>query len=317
MMHLILWTDMLVFALLLAGMGAEYLAYLKKREVWRGYYILSILSYALILLVQAIAYFNHHYIASPIPALYTAAVVIHPLASVLLAIAFPACVVKASAMELGKAGKAMAWLPALVTLLAIVSSFLLSSVVIASAVNITLNAFFCAFSVAGLIRVARGKGEAPRSAILPFLLLSSLAYAAFVVMALLLVSGLMAPSDAAATPFVSGLFCLAWSILLIVSALGRAKGRPDGPLVMGEGFAAGFGLSPREAEVSALLAAGKTNREIGEALFISTRTVETHVYNVYRKSGCRNKAEFVAKALSFRKDDGGGAAPERRHKPPR
>jgi DNA-binding NarL/FixJ family response regulator len=52
-------------------------------------------------------------------------------------------------------------------------------------------------------------------------------------------------------------------------------------------------LSPREHEVLRLLAEGLTDREIGEALGISTRTVETHVASVLRKLGARNRAAAV------------------------
>lgn len=50
-------------------------------------------------------------------------------------------------------------------------------------------------------------------------------------------------------------------------------------------------LSTREREVLARLADGLTDREIGEALVISPRTVETHVGNILRKLGVRNRAE--------------------------
>jgi DNA-binding NarL/FixJ family response regulator len=50
-------------------------------------------------------------------------------------------------------------------------------------------------------------------------------------------------------------------------------------------------LSSRELEVLTHLADGLTDREIAEALMISPRTVETHVSNVLRKLGVRNRAE--------------------------
>jgi DNA-binding NarL/FixJ family response regulator len=50
-------------------------------------------------------------------------------------------------------------------------------------------------------------------------------------------------------------------------------------------------LSSRELEVLAHLADGLTDREIAGALVISPRTVETHVGNVLRKLGVRNRAE--------------------------
>jgi DNA-binding NarL/FixJ family response regulator len=53
----------------------------------------------------------------------------------------------------------------------------------------------------------------------------------------------------------------------------------------------GWGLSSREEDVLRLLAAGLTDRGIGEALKISPRTVETHVGSILRKLGVRNRAE--------------------------
>ena len=44
-----------------------------------------------------------------------------------------------------------------------------------------------------------------------------------------------------------------------------------------------FGLSTREREVLVLVAQGRTNREIGERLFISQKTVGVHVGNILSK----------------------------------
>ena len=49
------------------------------------------------------------------------------------------------------------------------------------------------------------------------------------------------------------------------------------------------GLTPRETEVLALIAEGKTNRQIGEALFISEKTASVHVTNLFRKLGVDNR----------------------------
>jgi DNA-binding NarL/FixJ family response regulator len=54
------------------------------------------------------------------------------------------------------------------------------------------------------------------------------------------------------------------------------------------------GLSPREIEVLRLLAGGKTNREIAETLFLSARTVERHITNLYVKIRVQNRAEAIA-----------------------
>jgi two-component system response regulator NreC len=54
------------------------------------------------------------------------------------------------------------------------------------------------------------------------------------------------------------------------------------------------GLTPREAEILGLIAAGHTNPEIADQLVISVRTVETHRAAVHRKLDTVNRAELVA-----------------------
>ena len=53
------------------------------------------------------------------------------------------------------------------------------------------------------------------------------------------------------------------------------------------------GLSPRQREVLGLIAQGKTNREIAEALVLSERTVQRHIADLYLKIDVRNRAEAV------------------------
>ena len=83
---------------------------------------------------------------------------------------------------------------------------------------------------------------------------------------------------------------------------GRAAGR-------GDQIAAALGLEPgtgparpqpeplltrREQEITQLIAAGLTNRQIAERLFIALRTVDTHVVHILAKLGCSNRAQVAA-----------------------
>jgi DNA-binding CsgD family transcriptional regulator len=52
-----------------------------------------------------------------------------------------------------------------------------------------------------------------------------------------------------------------------------------------------FGLTKREREVLALVSAGRTNREIGEALFISEKTASVHVTHILDKMGVSSRVE--------------------------
>ncbi|MFL5761448.1 MAG: LuxR C-terminal-related transcriptional regulator [Thermomicrobiales bacterium] len=62
--------------------------------------------------------------------------------------------------------------------------------------------------------------------------------------------------------------------------------------------AASSGLTSREQEILEPLAAGKTDREIAEALFISVRTVEGHVAKILNKLGVRTRTAAVTAAIA-------------------
>jgi DNA-binding CsgD family transcriptional regulator/tetratricopeptide (TPR) repeat protein len=57
-----------------------------------------------------------------------------------------------------------------------------------------------------------------------------------------------------------------------------------------------LGLTPREAEVLALVAAGRSNRQIAQALFISPKTASVHVSNILAKLGVAGRVEAAAVA---------------------
>jgi DNA-binding NarL/FixJ family response regulator len=57
-------------------------------------------------------------------------------------------------------------------------------------------------------------------------------------------------------------------------------------------------LTARESEVLRLIAAGKSNREIARALFVSEATVKTHVNRIFAKTGSRDRAHAVSYAFT-------------------
>jgi DNA-binding NarL/FixJ family response regulator len=58
----------------------------------------------------------------------------------------------------------------------------------------------------------------------------------------------------------------------------------------------GTRLSERERQVLEMIAAGATNREIAENLFLSPHTVKDHTSALYRKVGARNRAQAILRA---------------------
>jgi DNA-binding NarL/FixJ family response regulator len=91
----------------------------------------------------------------------------------------------------------------------------------------------------------------------------------------------------------------------LVTAIRRIAGGdgyvdPDlgAKLVVDNALPALAALSDRERDVLHLLALGYTNQEIGDRLFISVRTVDTHRAHIMLKLGLRTRAELVMFALA-------------------
>jgi two-component system, NarL family, nitrate/nitrite response regulator NarL len=85
--------------------------------------------------------------------------------------------------------------------------------------------------------------------------------------------------------------------LQAVAAGGQYWSRPLAELVAGvhEGETP---ITDREREVMLLLAHGRSNRQVAEALGISVRTVETHRYNLRRRLGMDSPSEFLKLAVA-------------------
>jgi DNA-binding NarL/FixJ family response regulator len=89
----------------------------------------------------------------------------------------------------------------------------------------------------------------------------------------------------------------------LLSAAARAPGVPAAsatPGAPGSGASGGADdeLTPREAEVLRLIAAGQSNREIARTLFVSEATVKTHVNRIFAKTASRDRAQATRYAYT-------------------
>ena len=76
----------------------------------------------------------------------------------------------------------------------------------------------------------------------------------------------------------------------LLSAAARAPAAPPGS---GE-----TDLTPRESDVLRLIAAGRSNREIARALFVSEATVKTHINRIFAKTGSRDRMQAMRYAYT-------------------
>ena len=74
---------------------------------------------------------------------------------------------------------------------------------------------------------------------------------------------------------------------------GQAFVREDTGFGKADGGPSVEAFSQRELDIIRMSASGKSSKEIGEALFISPRTVESHKHNIFSKLGCNSTTEML------------------------
>lgn len=99
-----------------------------------------------------------------------------------------------------------------------------------------------------------------------------------------------------------------WEIILVVIALiflaigwyfrprGKTRHGKDSDFEVNTSALQKFGISKREYEILQKIAEGHSNKEIGDALFVSENTVKTHVSNLFLKLDVKRRTQAVQRA---------------------
>lgn len=69
------------------------------------------------------------------------------------------------------------------------------------------------------------------------------------------------------------------------------------PPISPQHLTSSLGLTRRESEILYLVARGETDQQVASSLYVSTRTVNKHLQNIYRKLGVSRRAEAISKVL--------------------
>jgi NarL family two-component system response regulator LiaR len=91
-------------------------------------------------------------------------------------------------------------------------------------------------------------------------------------------------------------FGLRWARTREVVVVREVRVPQGGGFVLDTGKLKELGITPREHEILGLIAAGLSNREIGERLFVSENTVKTHSSRLFEKLGVNRRVQAVVKA---------------------
>jgi DNA-binding NarL/FixJ family response regulator len=87
---------------------------------------------------------------------------------------------------------------------------------------------------------------------------------------------------------------------LVTAVLDQTSPTPSGESPQVSALELPDALTPREAEVLKLIAAGLSNQEIADKLVLSNATVKTHINRIFYKTGARDRAQAVRYAYQHR-----------------
>lgn len=94
----------------------------------------------------------------------------------------------------------------------------------------------------------------------------------------------------------AAIIALAFLVLGVWTGARLFRRPPPGPFAVNDRALESLGISGREREVLALLAAGRSNKEIARQLEVSPNTVKTHVSRLFEKLSVRRRTEAISRA---------------------
>jgi len=299
MEQLILWFSIMGFTFLFASMGASYVVYGRLKPRWLISYLLYLGVYAFFTIFNAYEFFSQVYLPTT--------------SSVFNSLVFYFTLVIALILLLVVPRFIFSLLPSKPSLTRRIFPFVMEGLflimVVIAAVNrdlhlerigsVLMNAYLGFVTLYGILRVRQVRERGHFGVVIPFLYLSCIFYFIVVLQTIFLPLFTSPVLYHHLSFFTAALICFLWGVItlfyLIVKNIRRQTAGSEVPT---DAFVSRFGITPREREIITLLLYGKSNREIGEELFISQRTVEAHVYKIYRKCTVKNKLELVRQISS-------------------
>lgn len=286
-----LWINIATFAVSAVCWMLVCVAQARKTFPWMRTYLVYHGAYALWLLVLTFSFFRLTYLPATLPVLDIIVGTIRLAISIVIVWSLPGLLARVGRKPVSSAVRRIR--PAATVVLVVPSALGVwfdLDVIPLGLLNIVFNAYLLASSgllAATLLRQPRG--TTVRS-LLAFAWISVLFYTYAVAAGIALVA--LGVSSPTLSTISASLYVLPWSLGVGLAFYRRLIAPP--PAGVSPDLASSYALTRREREIVDHVLSGKPNKEIAAACNIALRTVETHLYNIFRKCGVRSRAELIA-----------------------
>lgn len=293
-----LWFDIVSFALMSAAAGLTYIVYSRNRAAWLRDYLVYSMSYGFWALFAGWVFFQQVYLSAPIPTMTAVFAYVRAGVSVVIAWFGPRFLLRIDGAL--PEHRLRLYLGAAVGLLvvAMIPVLIFALPLLGYLVSVSFNIAFAVLSWRAYLLVRRTRSS-PARPVLPILLYSAIGYTILTLVSLGITRLLPPGNLISINVLAGGAFVFMWAVIAII-VFGRWIGGHEASSSVPDSFIGDYQVTRREAEILRVLITGKTAGQIGEALFISQRTVEAHLRNIYRKCGVGNRVELMAKIAGYR-----------------
>ncbi len=287
----VFWFSVLCMAATAAAMMLLLISTAGRRPPWMKYFLIHIGAYTFWLLGHTFLFFNVEFLPDSPGGVAFFAGTVHMIVSLTILLSYPPFIFMVMGSENRTRPRVLALASSAVLVLFLFTTYFFTLPALSLVLNLLFNRYLFGMSLLGYRTLRTRQLQGLRKTMARYLGIAVYLYALLI----------------AATPFVlitplewrpvigllfTALFSLVWSVLIIIELVSHGE-RALGKVTLSEGFLTDYRISGREREVLEKLIQGKPNKAIADELFISIRTVEAHVYNIYRKCGVSNKVELI------------------------
>jgi DNA-binding CsgD family transcriptional regulator len=298
----VIWIRMVSFTSLFVAVVLALLSYQQRPFRWLGNYILFLSAHALFDLVYTYAlirrlYLSVEYSGSVLVGNGLVYLVLDTVATIVVLYFAPRFVLHTVATPSRGATRALI-VPAFVVAVASVLSVIVAeSDQVSRGVAAVLYAYLAGWFGFGFLRRRAIPEGIWRRWVVLFLGGAAIWHGMTAVEAILLPVWVPTTPPVPAAAVTSSVFNLFWAAVVAIPVTlqfrAPAAGIAADAAELPAAFVREFELTPREAEIVLEICRGAGTKEVGAKLFISPRTVDTHIQNIYRKCDIRRRVELV------------------------
>ncbi|MEK6796653.1 MAG: helix-turn-helix transcriptional regulator [Spirochaetota bacterium] len=283
------WFSIVTVLVSVASFASALLLYPRYTTAYFRYYLLLLASALVFFLIFAVAFFVKKFIPSP-PAASHVELILMAFSLSATIFAAPQFVLTLIGRDVKKRYTTIFLLIAIALFLAIVVPSIAGFIrgtewITVRIIDVLVRLFYCGWFVGALFHARALAADTSKRPMLYFVAVSVF------VLPFAVVEEVLARGEYAA--YLYGAYLLLWNLGMLVYTVSFFYAPIPSDGGMTKHFIALYKLTDREQEIIRALVKGKSSREIARMLSIAKKTIDGHVYNIYRKCYIRNRVELM------------------------